>query len=258
MKRFLKLFLSVGMILAMACTPEEHTDPLFRITSASEMQFAAEGGAGEITYTLENPTGGTEITVTNNADWITDITVGETITFTVAPNDNNMERSERLTVAYGQEKHFVSINQKGVELVAEEEMSMVYMISYFYDKDLSMEKIHQYFVALCDEVCEKTDEYIAVPRGAYYCQFYICSNISAQESNNKIPNGTYILDEERSLNHGTIDHYNSHVFGRDQIRLEYEEAIMTVSDNHIEVTFKTEDGKVIKATYNGSLDITPF
>ena len=81
-----KLFL---LLLALplafvACEPNEPietpTDPaVLTLTSENSLHYTPEGGQGVITYTLENAVEGTELTATTNADWITDITVGEQI-----------------------------------------------------------------------------------------------------------------------------------------------------------------------------------
>lgn len=258
MKRVFSLLLIAGMTLGIACTPEEPAETIFNLTSASVMQFPAEGGTGEITYSLENPVEGTNVTATSDADWITDITVGETISFTVAPNESYDERSERITISYGEDMHFVGISQRAKEVGLDEDLTMPFMVSYFYDKNLSMEKIHQYYVALCDQECEMIEDQVAIPLGSYFCHFFLCADITPEESNNKIPNGTYVFDAERTLNHGTIDSYNCFVYDRNLVRHKIVDATVTVSDNHIEILFESEDGKVIKGTYDGALDISAF
>jgi hypothetical protein len=85
------------------------------LTSENSFKFGAEGGEGTITYTLENAVEGTELRATTTAAWITDITVGENITFAVTPNETTETRSDRIMVEYGAASFNVFINQEGVE-----------------------------------------------------------------------------------------------------------------------------------------------
>jgi hypothetical protein len=94
---------------------EQTPDPVLTLTSENSFKFDAEGGEGTITYTLENAVEGTELRATTTAAWITDITVGENITFAVTPNETTETRSDRIMVEYGAASFNVFINQEGVE-----------------------------------------------------------------------------------------------------------------------------------------------
>ena len=94
---------------------EQTLDPVLTLTSENSFKFDAEGGEGTITYTLENAVEGTELRATTTAAWITDITVGENITFAVTPNETTETRSDRIMVEYGAASFNVFINQEGVE-----------------------------------------------------------------------------------------------------------------------------------------------
>ena len=93
-------------------TPEE---PVLTLTSENSLQFGCEGGEGVITYTLENPVEGTELKAEATEAWITDVTVGETITFAVAANDVVEKRNGRILVTYGEKLFNVFIQQEGIE-----------------------------------------------------------------------------------------------------------------------------------------------
>ena len=129
-----KLFLLLALPLAFAaCEPvepeqpgpdqpnqeqPEAQDPVLTLTSENSLQFGPEGGEGTITYTLENAVKDTELTATSTATWITDITVGETITFNVEANDTTEERNDRVFVSYGNKAFNLFIKQSGVESIA--------------------------------------------------------------------------------------------------------------------------------------------
>ena len=92
---------------------DEVKDPVLTLTSSAEINFAAVGGEGEITYTLENAVEGTELTATCEAEWVTDVTVAETVTFTVEANEETAERETKVVVAYGELSFEVAVKQAG-------------------------------------------------------------------------------------------------------------------------------------------------
>lgn len=124
MKRYLTL-LAMAAVAFMACDPEQHTpepqpEPkpevkpvVFELTSDAAISFGAEGGNGTITYTLENPVEGVEVTATCEAEWVSDLTAGENVTFTVPANESTENRNATITVSYGEISHEVAVSQEG-------------------------------------------------------------------------------------------------------------------------------------------------
>lgn len=111
--------------------PEPEKKPTLTLTSDATMEFEAAGGEGVITYTLENAVEGTELTATCEADWVLDLTAGETVTFAVAENETEEARESKVVVAYGELSFEVAVKQEGkketpkapvFELVSEEVM----------------------------------------------------------------------------------------------------------------------------------------
>ena len=136
-------YLLLAMPLAFAAcneTPEEIQkptpgpevkDPVLTLTSDATMEFEAAGGEGVITYTLENAVEGTNLEATCEADWVLDLTTGETVTFAVAENEAEEARETKVKVAYGELNFEVTVKQEGkketpkapvFELVSEEVM----------------------------------------------------------------------------------------------------------------------------------------
>ncbi len=112
--------------------PQPET-PVLTLTSDATLEFEAAGGEGVIEYTLENAVEGTELTASCEAEWVADVTVGETVTFTVAVNDDAEARETKVVVAYGELSFEVAVKQAGktetpkapvFELVSEETMTM--------------------------------------------------------------------------------------------------------------------------------------
>lgn len=260
MKRFFTFFLSLGMIFSLACTPEEQAEPVFKTTTPGVLQFTAEGGQGEITYTLENPASGLEITYTCEADWITDITIGQSVTFTVAPNDSHNERSERFTLSYGDDTNFVKIVQKGKKIEADQKQTMVDHYCTYYNKDIFVEQeTNRYLLGLCDMPFGEEDEDL-VASGANYYRFNLCADVYAEKNNNKIPNGTYVIDHKYNYINGTIEDLNTFGFNADDSYLRIKEATVVVSNNHIEAIIVVGNSQmpdeVRHLVYDGPTTIT--
>ena len=111
--------------------PEPEKKPTLTLTSDATMEFEAAGGEGVITYTLENAVEGTNLEATCEADWVLDLTTGETVTFAVAENEAEEARETKVKVAYGELNFEATVKQEGkketpkapvFELVSEEVM----------------------------------------------------------------------------------------------------------------------------------------
>ena len=123
LKNLFYMLLALPLVFAACEEPNEGTDqpqpgdevksPVLTLTSSAEINFAAEGGQGEIEYTLENAVEGTELTATCEAEWVTDVTVAESVTFTVEANEETAERETKVVVAYGELSVEVAVKQVG-------------------------------------------------------------------------------------------------------------------------------------------------
>ena len=121
MKKLFYLLLALPLAFAACDDPEPGTDkpvektPVLKVTETT-LNFEAKGGAGVINYSVENAVEGTEVEATCEADWVTDLTVAETITFNVAANDGEA-REATVVVTYGELSKSVAVKQaaKGEE-----------------------------------------------------------------------------------------------------------------------------------------------
>ena len=93
--------------------PGDETKTKLTLTSNATMEFAAIGGEGVITYTLENAVEGTVLTATCEAGWVLNLTAGETVTFAVAENEATEARESKVVVAYGELSFEVAVKQAG-------------------------------------------------------------------------------------------------------------------------------------------------
>ena len=123
LKNLFYFLLALPLVFAACEKPNEGTDqpqpgdevkdPVLTLTSFDEINFEAIGGQGEIKYTLENTVEGTILTAACDAEWVSDLTVGETVTFTVAANEETAERETKVVVAYGELSFEVTVKQAG-------------------------------------------------------------------------------------------------------------------------------------------------
>ena len=121
MKKLFYLLLALPLVFA-SCDKNSEDDKkpadkqaVLTLTSAETMEFDAEGGVGEITYTLEmRELSRTEdprsVEVKCEAEWVTNIAVAEDIQFTVEANDGEA-RQTAITVSYLEESFSVAVKQ---------------------------------------------------------------------------------------------------------------------------------------------------
>ena len=114
-KNLFYLLLALPLAFA-ACeeTPNEvekpvEKSPVLTLTSDAVLNFDAEGGEAEITYTLENAVEGTELTATCEADWV-EAVAGDKVRVTVAANEGDA-RETKIVVAYGDKNFEVAVKQ---------------------------------------------------------------------------------------------------------------------------------------------------
>lgn len=89
--------------------PNEN-NPKLTLMSEATMEFSSEGGQGEISYKLENPKEGVNLTATCASYWVDDITVDDKITFNVRYNSSEA-REAKIVVKYDSESFEVAIKQ---------------------------------------------------------------------------------------------------------------------------------------------------
>lgn len=121
-KHLLSLLLALPLLF-VACEPDKPVDPTpekeyaaeLTLTSEATMEFAAEGGEGVITYTAKmvevtREAAEPKVEATCEADWVTDLTVADNITFTVAANEAEA-RETKVVVTYGDKSFEVAVKQ---------------------------------------------------------------------------------------------------------------------------------------------------
>lgn len=84
--------------------PEPKPDPAEFAVVEDEVAVPFEGGAAQVTYTLENPVEGGVIAFQSDAVWVNteDLSTDGVIKFNVDPNEEKAERTAKVTVTYGE------------------------------------------------------------------------------------------------------------------------------------------------------------
>ena len=234
--------------LAAGETPAE---PSLTLKSASEMSFAAEGGAGEIVYELKNAVADTELEAEANVAWISNVTVAEKITFAVAANDG-AAREGKITATYGALSFEVNVKQAAVgQTPGSDKVEFTATnINASYE---SFDGLHMYVFELGDKEWKSSGW--GVDGGTYY-SFAI---IAASKGNGVLPNGTYSLAETYSANTIAGDYAyryqmadGSMVNGFEM----YKDANVVITDGKIEANIELErDGSIHHVVFEGSLAV---
>ena len=237
--------LVMSTIAFMACKKE----PVITLTSDATMPYTYEGGAGTITYTLEDPKPGVEVTATCAQEWITDITVGDQITFNVAENKENEAREATIAVAYGNLGFDVKVTQEGSPYI---KFVAAHLDGNYYGKQFS--DYNNYYVALSDNGFDAEEN--GLPNSTYF-YFDMYSATPNSTSDIVIPNGVYNLDLDDSQTANTFGNSWSRMSttneeGKSKSKVSYSEGTVTVTSEGIEALLETENGEKYRVVYEGA------
>ena len=91
------------------------------VINAEDVTIAYDATTGSIAYTIDNAVEGTSLMATTTADWISNITVGESaVTFTTTANEGTEDRTATITLSYtGAESKTVTVTQEHYEEVVD-------------------------------------------------------------------------------------------------------------------------------------------
>ena len=208
MKKLFYLLLAMTLVFA-ACELIEPTpgvnDPVLTLTSDATMRFLPAGGEGVITYTLENAVEGTTLTATCDAQWITNLTAGETVTFNVAEN-RVADREAKIVVAYGktsfevtvQQSHEPNVEPAPVPGAIEREAEM--LVGEYYATKYS--EAHNFYFCLTNYGLSE-DGYPYAGGFYYFLDLYAVEPVEA-DGYVTIPAGTYTFEPNPSYAEWTI------------------------------------------------------
>lgn len=258
MKKFY-LFLVLALVAMVSCeTTDTPTEPaVLTLTSDSSLNFLPEGGQGVVTYTLENVEAGELPTADSGADWVSNITVGETITFDVAANETTEVRNAILYVEYGDQNFSVQILQAGAEpeIVPDVVFEATALNGEYYGDAYTNGKSYNYYAILSKNgTTGYSDPYIDT-----FYRFDIYSDTPAGKPV-VLPLGVYEFDDYDMATPGTfgsgysfrIQFFEDGTYKENRVL----DGKIVVTENHIEALVKYDDGKLHKITYDGSLELS--
>ena len=93
--------------------PTPAPDPVLLLTSDNTITQSHSGSNGTICYTLENPVSGVNLSVSDDASWLTTSRSDNTISYSASANESQSSRTATITVRYGDQSFEVVITQNG-------------------------------------------------------------------------------------------------------------------------------------------------
>ena len=262
MKRLLLLAALFAFAACQTDTPEpqpepqpEVKEPALTLTSEATLEFSAEGGEGIITYTLENAKEDTTLEATCEAEWVTNLTADESVTFTVTENDADEPRQTMIVVAYGELNFEVTLSQAAKEAEPEPEPEPTYTVlenisgMYFGNQYGATENDYNYSlsisnVANCVDII--TGEITLLENSTYlFLDLYAAEPAENLNISFDIPVGEYTLDVTDSATAGTIGAYYSSLYITDEyegVEIHFVEGSVIVTTEGIEAKLYDEEG----------------
>lgn len=253
MKRLFTFAVALVALLFAACEPEGTTplDSKLTRTSAAIMEFNAAGGAGEITYTIENPSNGTQVIARCDAEWIDGLTSSDTkVTFTVDANTTGQSRLTTIAVTYGSNCRFevtVSQSATGGNTSGGNNNGEWYCYCEYFGTLYS--DIPNYYLCFSTMPVD-ADGYIDEAAEVYMFDLYSNANVSSPIV---IPNGTYTYDANSTCANNTFGNEYSCWYPANAEAIEFNGGVVKVSNNKVEVNVTTADGTTHNFVYEGSL-----
>ena len=118
MKIFFALF-TFAALLFSSCEsitlPDNGNDEKNLLITESVIDVTAKGGEFAISYTISQECEGVVLTATSTTKWISNITVGDKITFSVAENQSSEQRVGFINIGYGADEYTVGVQQRSKE-----------------------------------------------------------------------------------------------------------------------------------------------
>lgn len=253
-----RLSLLLCTLLAFACNESTAPDnapkvePILTITSELNVWFDSDGGSGEINYTIEHQQTGLSLSIDSDDEWITDIIVGDVITYTVEENTTYDERRGTIVLRYGTQTKQVTIKQRSSIDVTYNALTTSGSLYY------GGSGVYCYTVVLSTAGFSSSG-YLQPNCEYYYFDLY--STTPASGSMATIPNGTYRQTTKSTFANGDIDPaYTNLTITNDTSyeEIAFSTAEVIVTDNHIDAVVTLNNGEHHRILYSGSLEIPRY
>lgn len=254
----------VALVAMVACndTPDTPDTPeatgTMTITSESPINFSFVGGEGKITFTLEGAKEGAKPTVECAQEWITNITVAESITFNVERSNEQEERTAILIVTYGEQEEQVFVKQAKAYEPAMVEFEAK-ALNGEYQRVSKSGNGYNYFIILSEK---GTTGWYDLYIDAYY-RIDLYSEVAPEDltenSASVLPEGVYYFDDLSLEDNGTfaqnqsarLECFEDGSFKEDW----FSDGVLIVTENKVELYVTTVSGVVHHVVYEGSLEI---
>ena len=262
-----KLFfiLTVGLFALAACEttpktpqggnedpqPEQPTTEVELTVAQKSVEIAFYGGNGTINYTLTGAEEGAKPTVEANQEWVSNITVADTIIFEAAMNGTTEQRAAIITVSYGEQSQQVFVNQAaGYEI--DVEFTATAINGEYYGTKYSADP--NYFVILSKNgTTGWSDLYL----DSYY-RFDIYSKTPAGDVI-AFPEGIYTFDYLDQGYGDTFGNYYSVLIQTFEdgnlTETKVDDGVIIVTENKVEAFITFETGATHHVVYEGSLEL---
>ena len=254
-----KIFVMFALALfAVGCGGDEPTpdtpvkEAELELLSESSLWFEAEGGMGEISYSLENESKGVELTATSSVEWIAEFAIGESITYVVAENPTEEERRGVITVAYGSKEFTVSVMQRA-NLDVDVNFSAKSLDGSIYFGKVEGSDAYSYNLVISANGMNQSGNLLD---NASYYLFDLYAAQPEVDGVATIPAGEYTLGIEKRagiINDGYSKLVETTSEGTKTTR--YSEVRFVVSEAMIEAYITLENGEVHYLRYEGDLSI---
>lgn len=207
-------FSALSVVMLGSCQDKvQNENPVLEIKGQTEITLPATAVEFEITYTLDNPVEGGEITAEFSADWITETGHDDGIfTFTVSENMIEEERSAVVTVKYtwpeGLSEKKVTVVQAGMEEIpADYEIQAEYFWGEYYGDE---DEDGRFVWRTCISEAALDNSLSPVEEGVYY--YIEILGDEAQDILNPYPGiGEYKIDAIGNDENHIVSKDNSHI-----------------------------------------------
>lgn len=249
------LLLSLVFVLGLvSCTKSNETpkqDPIFKLVSKYNLNFPAEGGVGSVRYTVQYPVEGEQVQYTCESDWVTNISVVDSIVFNVEPNLDPVERTSTITVTYMDQSHDINITQKGNLPDFDVHFEAKAFNSTYYGRQGAT--AYNYFIIL-------SEDGVQYESGWEYGKVYYRLDLYSDQTgfiDPTLPEGVYELDHNNTGEAGTISAEFSVLLdasGDEVAQTTFSSGQVVVKDGRIEALLTLQNGIVHYVTYSGPME----
>jgi hypothetical protein len=253
MNRLLLSFAAIALLF-VACEPSSPAEEnaTLTITSGESMQISHEAGAHTITYTLEGAKEGALPKATCTAEWVSNISVSENISFEVAENEGDA-RTAIICISYGKAEQSVIVRQLSASEAA---LKASYFGGLYYGSIFSPE-LGNYYVHLSDNGF--TDSGMDKPNSKSYALDLYGPLDEDNDGEITLPIGTYTLNTDSKAAIWTIGYNDSgyresNEDGASLDPLKYDNAKLVVTEDRATLTC-TIEGTEHKVVFEGKAEI---